>query len=99
MIRMPSSCSKCVFSHRLDIVSLSPLKATVALSYPYLEVTGLSGAPHTTVQVFPPSPPLTLPVATVFCMLSVNKGTGQFCLFQIHKTQAIQGPGDFSVFF
>lgn len=64
--------SKYVSSHCLDIVSLSLLKASVALSYPYLEMTRLSGAPHTAS--------LSLSVAAVCCVLSVNKGSGQFWL-------------------
>lgn len=65
--------AKHISSHCLDIVSLSVLKASVALSYPYLEVTALSG-----VQSRFFSLPFSPSVATVRCMLSVNKGSEQF---------------------
>lgn len=55
------------FSHRH--VSLSVLKATEALSWPYLEVDRRSS--HSHAEYFFLS--LTLSVATVACMLSVNK--------------------------
>lgn len=74
-----------ISSHCLDIVSLSVLKASVALSYPYLEVTALSGVRS---RFFPPAF-LSLCVATVRCMLSVNKGSEEFRFFPICESRTL----------
>lgn len=79
--------AKHISSHCLDIVSLSVLKASVALSYPYLEVTALSGVQS---RFFFPLP-FSLSVASVRCMLSVNKGSEQFRFFPIRELRALQG--------